>query len=99
MVLADLEAIRMTRHLISATLTPEAYAVSRIWAQSRRNSEMISAAILHYDMHGPRSKKFQAQKTAVEERERSIAFLQDYIKKLNEEMDFLKKQLPDDPDL
>lgn len=106
MVLADLEAVSVTRHLISATLTPEAYEISRLWALRRENSAMISAAILYYDEFGPRSKNFNAQKTAVREiekvvvqREKSIAFFQDYIHKMNEEMDFLKAQLPDDPDL
>lgn len=99
MVLVDLEAVRMTRHLISVTLTTEAYDISRLWAERRQNSAMISAAIIHYDLNGPRSKKFVEQEKAVVERERSIAFLQNHILSLRSDLDELVKLIPDDPDL
>jgi hypothetical protein len=80
----------MTRHLISVTLTSEAYLVTRHWAQSRAVSERVSQAIVHFDDFGPRSKKFRANKNLIEDRERSIAFLGTVIRDLNEQIDELK---------
>lgn len=83
----------MTRHLISVTLTPAAYEVTRLWAQRRAVSATISAAIIHWDENGPRSQKFREQQSAVIERERSIAFLGRLVREQNERIDVLLKRM------
>lgn len=86
----------MTRHLISVTLSPAAYEVTRTWAELRDVSRLTSAAIVHYDMNGPRSKSFVKQQREVADRERSIAFLGTVIRDLNIEIDALKAAATDD---
>lgn len=77
------------------TLSPAAYEVTRTWATGRDVSRLTSAAIVHFDMNGPRSKSYMKQKSAVAERERSIAFLGTVIRDLNEQIAALEAAAAD----
>lgn len=74
----------MTTVSICCTISLEAHEVYALHSARREGSSMVNEAILFFDEFGPRSKESLAR--TVQQREKSIAFLQDYILTLGEEL-------------
>jgi len=73
-------------HLISATLTGEAFAIRSRWG-NRQKSAGISEAIVFYDLHGPSNLKGLWREN--EEMRKNIAGLQRRILAAQAEIDRL----------
>jgi hypothetical protein len=78
----------MTTVSICCTISLEAHEVYRRYSKRRDGSSMVNDAILFFDEHGPSSKT--SLTGIVHQREQSIAFLQDYILKLNDDLSKMK---------
>jgi len=79
-----MEATEVTTVSVCCTISLEAHEIYRRHSARRDGSSMVSAAILFYEQHGPLAKTGLPVQLAL--REKSIAFFQNEIRKLNAEI-------------